>query len=99
MDNQQKYKYMASVMKALAHHTRLFIVESLHEKPRNVSELTEMVGIDISTMSKHLSVLRQAGLIEAEKYNNQMIYSLLCPCVLDMFQCVIEIRQTERKNG
>lgn len=95
MPNSSRYIYMAGVMKALAHPTRLFIVEQLNEGERNVSDLTTMVGIDISTISRHLSILRQAGIITARKLNNQMIYSLLCPCVLDMFRCVVQIRESQ----
>ncbi|PKN74499.1 MAG: transcriptional regulator [Candidatus Cloacimonetes bacterium HGW-Cloacimonetes-2] len=95
MPNSSRYIYMAGVMKALAHPTRLFIVEQLNEGERNVSDLTTMVGIDISTISRHLSILRQAGIITVRKYNNQMIYSLLCPCVLDMFRCVVQIRESQ----
>lgn len=95
MPNSSRYIYMAGVMKALAHPTRLFIVEQLNEGERNVSDLTTMVGIDISTISRHLSILRQAGIITVRKYNNQMIYSLLYPCVLDMFRCVVQIRESQ----
>jgi len=98
MSDKIGYSYMASVMKALAHPTRLFIVEQLNEQSRNVSELTQMVGADISTISKHLSILKHAGIIAATKLNNQMIYSLLCPCVLDMFKCVVKIKETERHH-
>jgi ArsR family transcriptional regulator len=93
MRNDERYEYMADVMKALAHPARLFIVDSLNERPRNVSELTRMVGSDISTVSRHLAVLKQAGIISSRKRDNQMIYSLLCPCVLDMYQCVVRIRE------
>lgn len=90
---EERYTYMAGVMKALAHPTRLFIVDELSKGPRNVGELTEMVGIDMSTISRHLSVLKQNGIIAAKKQNNQMIYHLLCPCVLDMYKCVIKIKE------
>ncbi len=93
-----RYDYMASVMKALAHPTRLFIVEKLNEQTCNVSELTQMVGVDMSTVSKHLTILKQAGIIAAEKLNNQMIYRLLCPCVLDMYKCVIKIKETGERH-
>lgn len=96
MVQEERYTYMAAVMKALAHPTRLFIVDELDKGPRNVGELTEMVGLDMSTMSRHLSVLKQAGIIAAHKQNNQMIYHLLCPCVLDMYKCVIKIKQQGR---
>lgn len=98
MSDTNRYNYMASVMKALAHPTRLFIVEMLSQQTRNVSELTQRVGADISTVSKHLTILKQAGIITAEKLNNQMIYRLLCPCVLDMYQCVVKIKETGRAN-
>jgi len=95
MINNERYTYMATVMKALAHPTRLFIVDELDKQERNVSELTDMVGIDISTISRHLAILKQAGIIAATKNNNQMIYRLLCPCVLDMYNCVIKIQGKE----
>lgn len=95
MSDNERYTYMASVMKALAHPTRLFIVDELEKEARNVSELTEMVGIDMSTISRHLAILKQAGIIGATKNNNQMIYRLLCPCVLDMYKCVLQIKERE----
>jgi len=94
LDNE-RYTYMASVMKAMAHPTRLFIVDELDKGPKNVGELTAMVGIDMSTISRHLSILRHAGIIAATKNNNQMIYRLLCPCVLDMYKCVLQIKEQE----
>ncbi|MDD2506929.1 MAG: metalloregulator ArsR/SmtB family transcription factor [Candidatus Cloacimonetes bacterium] len=93
MLNSERYTYMASVMKAMAHPTRLFIVDELDKGAKSVSELTEMVGIDISTISRHLAILKNAGIVTATKINNQMIYRLLCPCVLDMYKCVVKIRE------
>lgn len=84
---------MAGVMKALAHPTRLFIIDELHKKDCNVSELTEKVGIDMSTISRHLGLLKQAGIINSKKSNNQVIYSLICPCVLDMYNCVLTMKE------
>ena len=95
MIDSERYTYMASVLKAMAHPTRLFIVDELDKAPKNVSELTEMVGIDMSTISRHLSILKHAGIIAATKSNNQMIYRLLCPCVLDMYKCVLQIKDQE----
>ncbi len=98
MPKTPRYTYMAEVMKALAHPTRLFIIDELEKQPRNVSELTEMVGIDISTISRHLAILKAAGIIAATKNNNQMIYRLLCPCVLEMYNCVLKIKEQEGQN-
>lgn len=91
MIDDLKYKQMALTMKALAHPTRLFILDRLHEKEHCVCELKDLIGADMSTVSKHLSVLRQAGIIANRKENNQVFYSLLCPCVLEIYSCVTGI--------
>lgn len=82
------YERRSAVIKALAHATRLFIVEQLAQREHCVCELTAMVGADISTVSKHLSVLKQAGVISDEKRGSQVWYSLRVPCILNFFGCV-----------
>jgi len=81
-------KARAAVYKALGHPTRLFIVEELSRGERCVCELTAMVGADVSTVSKHLSVLKQVGLVDDEKRGAQVFYRLLVPCVLTSFGCI-----------
>jgi len=78
----------ARILKALAHPTRLFIVDQLEQQERSVSELTAMVGVDVSTVSKHLSQLKQVGIIRDEKRGNQVFYYLAVPCVMNFFDCV-----------
>ncbi|HUX02468.1 MAG: metalloregulator ArsR/SmtB family transcription factor [Phycisphaerae bacterium] len=85
---QARFEARARVLKALAHPTRLFIVDQLVRGERCVCNLTEMVGADISTVSKHLAVLRAAGIVQDEKRGNQVFYRLRCPCVTDFFGCV-----------
>jgi len=75
-------------MKALAHPSRLFIVEELSRGERCVCELTEMIGADVSTVSKHLAVLREAGLVLDERRGVQIFYRLRVPCILNFFGCV-----------
>jgi ArsR family transcriptional regulator len=82
------FEARAQVFKALAHPTRLFIVDELSRGERCVNELQEMIGSDMSTISKHLSVLKAAGVIADEKRGNQVFYSLLVPCVMSFFGCV-----------
>ena len=78
----------ARVMKALAHPSRLFIVDELSHGERCVCELTDMIGADVSTVSKHLALLRQAGLVLDEKRGQQVFYRLRVPCILNFFGCV-----------
>jgi ArsR family transcriptional regulator len=89
-----KYQEMAKISKALAHPTRMFIIDKLNEKEHCVCELTEMIGADISTVSKHLSVLKNAGIISAEKRSNMVYYNLQCSCVLNIFSCVLDVIQS-----
>jgi len=83
-----KFETRAKIIKAMAHPTRLFIVDELSHRERCVHELTEMIGADTSTVSKHLSVLKNAGIIHDEKRGSQVFYSLTVPCVLNFFDCV-----------
>ena len=86
--NKAKYEARAKIIKAMAHPTRLFIVDELSKAERCVCELTKMVGADTSTVSKHLSVLKEAGIIRDEKRGLQVWYHLQVPCVLNFFGCV-----------
>ncbi|MEI8373315.1 MAG: metalloregulator ArsR/SmtB family transcription factor [Planctomycetota bacterium] len=89
MKTQRKYEARVLVVKAMAHTTRMFIVDELSRAgERCVCDLTEMVGVDISTVSKHLTILKNAGLIDDEKRGNQVFYRLKVPCIMDFFRCV-----------
>ena len=82
------YDAQARIIRAMAHPTRLLIVDEVSKKEKCVCELTEMAGVDISTVSKHLSVLKNAGIIEDERRGTQIYYRLKMPCVLNFFACV-----------
>ncbi len=81
----------AKIMKALAHPARLLIVEELADGERCVCEFVDMIGGDFSTVSKHLSVLRNAGLVKDRKSGLQVYYSLRCPCILKFFDCLTDV--------
>jgi len=87
-DLKKKYAAQAAVIKAMGHPTRLLILNSLKKKETCVCELRDLVGDDISTVSKHLLVLRNAGLVAARREGNWLHYRLICPCVLDFAACV-----------
>jgi ArsR family transcriptional regulator len=85
---QTQYKAQARILKALAHPTRLFIVDELSRGERCVCELTGMIGVEMPTVSRHLSQLRNAGILDDEKRGSQVFYRLRVPCVLNFFKCV-----------
>lgn len=83
-----RYQSRAKIVKAMAHPSRLFIIDQLAEGERCVCELTDMIGADKSTVSKHLSVLKEAGIVEDEKRGLQVYYTLRVPCVTNLFSCI-----------
>jgi DNA-binding transcriptional ArsR family regulator len=93
---QERLRAQAQVLKALAHPTRLLLVEELARKTKCVCELTDAAGLDISTVSKHLSLLRNAGIVEDEKRGLKVFYSLKTPCVLNFFKCVESVRKCSK---
>jgi len=78
----------AEIFKALGHPARLAMVVALGDGERCVCELQEIVGSDMSTVSKHLTVLRHVGLVDAEKRGKQVFYSLRLKCTLGFLHCV-----------
>ncbi|OHD76579.1 MAG: hypothetical protein A3J97_05265 [Spirochaetes bacterium RIFOXYC1_FULL_54_7] len=78
----------ATLLKSLAHPSRLLMMEMLEERPRCVSELTEAVGADITTVSKHLAILKRAGLVKDVKRGTYSDYELVCGCVSHFIDCI-----------
>ncbi len=78
----------AHIMKALAHGSRLLIIDELSRGERCVCDLRELVGHDMSTVSKHLTILKNAGIVEDDKRGKQVYYRLKVPCVLNFFHCL-----------
>ena len=93
-----RHEARAKIIKAMAHPSRLFIIEELSKRECCVNELTKMIGADTSTVSKHLSVLKNAGLVADEKRANSIFYSLRCPCIMDFVGCVEEVLSTNAKE-
>ncbi len=100
MDSKTKacYEVRATVFRSLAHPTRLFMVDELAKGERCVCELTEMIGADISTVSKHLSLLKQVGVVEDERRGTHVIYRLRIPCILQMFEGVEAVLQAAARE-
>ena len=76
------------VLKALAHPARLWMVEKLEGGERCVCELVDGLDLDFSTVSKHLLVLKNAGVVADDKRGKQVFYALKVPCVLNFMHCI-----------
>jgi len=80
-------KSKAGIFKALGHPSRLAMIVALGESSLCVTDLRSLVGSDISTVSKHLTILRSVGLVESQKRGKQVFYSLRLPCILEFLEC------------
>lgn len=82
------FEAKAAVLKALGHPTRLWLAEQLADGERCVCELAASIDADLSTVSKHLAILKQAGVIRDQKSGKQVYYELKVPCILKYLSCV-----------
>ena len=85
------FRRQARVLKALANESRLKIVERLSHGECSVGDLTEVVGTDRTTVSKHLAVLRSHGIVDDRREGNVVFYTLLTPCVMNFFSCATQV--------
>jgi ArsR family transcriptional regulator len=88
-------KRQAEVFKALGHPGRMAIVHALAGGEICACELASVAGCAPSTASRHLQVLRHAGLIADERRGQQIIYRLTCPCVVTFAQCIDRVEAGE----
>lgn len=84
----QRYEARAAIAKALAHPTRLLLLDALDAKEQCVCDLTELVGADQSTVSKHLAVLKQAGLVADRKAGVMVYYRVKVCCLQGFWECI-----------
>lgn len=85
------FKRQAQVLKALASESRLKIVNRLARGECSVGELTDLIGSDRTTVSKHLAVLRAHGIVADRREGNVVFYTLLTPCVVNFFACATQV--------
>ena len=72
----------------MAHPSRLMMIDALAEGEKCVCELQTLVDADMSTVSKHLTIMKNAGLVTDRKEGLKVFYRLRVPCVLRFFDCV-----------
>ncbi len=77
-----------NVFKALGHPARLKMVDALGAGELCVCHLVEIAGTGWPTVSRHLSVLKEAGVVESEKRGKQVYYRLKLPCIGEMNRCM-----------
>ena len=76
------------VFRALGHRSRLRITEVLADREACVDELRAALGCSWSSVSQHLTVLRQAGIVASTRCGNRILYRLSLPCVATLTNCL-----------
>ncbi|MDA3950741.1 MAG: metalloregulator ArsR/SmtB family transcription factor [Spirochaeta sp.] len=98
-DERLRAESRAAVLKALAHPTRIFIVDLIdREGPHCVCDLTERIGADTSTVSRHLSILKNAGILQDRKEGTTVYYSLACSCIADFMTGLESVLHAKHRN-
>lgn len=81
----------AEIIQAAAHPIRLAVIEFLSGGEQCVCDIVEHVGAQRSNVSRHLSVMIKAGVLESRKDGLKVMYSLQTPCILGFLACVEEV--------
>ena len=96
---QLLFEKQAEIAKAIAHPLRIAIVDFLKDGEQCVCDIAEYVGSERSNVSRHLSVMVNAGILEYRKEGLKVIYRLKTPCILDFFACVTGVLKQQAKEG
>ncbi len=82
------FQKQAEIAQAIGHPLRLEIIDFLKDGEQCVCDIAEHIGAERSNVSRHLSVMVSAGVLEHRKVGLKVIYKLKCPCILDFFTCI-----------
>lgn len=91
MINFSEAELRVKIIKAMAHPVRLMVIEFLRGGERPFSAIFNLFQLDKSTISKHLLVLKDAGIVSSRKSGTETIYKLEVPCVADFFKCATTV--------
>ena len=96
---QMLFEKQAEIAKAIAHPLRIAIVDFLKDGEQCVCDIAEHIGSERSNVSRHLSVMVNAGILDYRKQGLKVIYRLRTPCILDFFACVVGVLKQQAKDN
>ena len=99
VEKQLLFEKQAEIAKAIAHPLRIAIVDFLRDGEECVCDIAEYVGSERSNVSRHLSVMVNAGILEYHKQGLKVIYRLKTLCILDFFSCVARVLRQQAKEN
>lgn len=93
------FERQAEIAKAIAHPLRLAIVDFLRDGEQCVCDIAEHIGAERSNVSRHLSVMVNAGVLDCRKEGLKVIYRLKCVCILDFFSCITGVLKQQAEDN
>jgi len=96
--NYSQARIRSEILKALAHPARVLIVHALTGGDRCVCELNALVDIDQSNISRHLAVLKRAGIVADRREGMKVFYHLKAPCILNALKCAVDVIKNDASN-
>jgi ArsR family transcriptional regulator len=96
---QLLFEKQAEIAKAIAHPLRVAVVNFLKDGEQCVCDIAQHIGSERSNVSRHLSVMSNAGLLEYRKEGLKVIYRLKTPCILEFFSCVSRVLKQQVKEN
>jgi ArsR family transcriptional regulator len=97
-NKQRVFEKQAEVINAMAHPVRIAIIDFLKDGEQCVCDIATHIGSERSNVSRHLSVMVNAGILEYRKDGLKVIYKLKCPCILDFFTCISGVLKQRVKD-
>ncbi len=92
------FQKQAQIAQAIGHPLRLEIIDFLKGGEQCVCDIAEQIGAERSNVSRHLSVMVAAGVLEHRKEGLKVIYKLKCPCILEFFKCMSGVLKQRVKD-
>ena len=96
---QLLFEKQAQIAKAIAHPLRIAIIDFLKDGEQCVCDIAEYIDSERSNVSRHLSVMVKAGLLDWRKEGLKVIYKLKCACIIDFFSCVTSVLKQQAKDN
>jgi ArsR family transcriptional regulator len=96
---QLLFQKQSEITKAIAHPLRIAIIDFLKDGEQCVCDIAEHIGSERSNVSRHLSVMVSAGVLEYHKEGLKVIYKLKTPCILDFFACMTACLKQQAKEN
>lgn len=92
------YKIKADFLKALAHPVRLQIIELLKDGERNVGSIMKTLSIQQSSLSRHLTVLREAGILKSRQQGTVIYYDIEDHNIFHVLRPIAEMLRKKLKK-